>query len=766
MHLRLLLVIAIARSVLAFDTVSVTVNGAAEPPFYVTSHLYSPDGSMRIHGCSDGLLRMYDITDTSRHTDIPINTAATIRIQFTLDNTTLLAFQSDSTLFRVEPVSGTVAHCAITKSSVWNTAAFSPDGKKCVVFVPKDSSHVLVDLESGVERTCLDGLPKPVLTNGIRFTPSGDRLLIIIPADSSVQLRSTANDSLLHRYKFGSYVVEAAAFSPDAEKFVVPLYDPYSQPQNSLVIINVETGDTIRSIPAQTAQFGIGLRWTCNGLSFSPDGSEIIAGDDDQIAVWSAETGSRLWSQRYGHTHDSYSCWFTPDSKSVVIHRTDAGAGFDSLTRWDFAGNKKTVLSSQTYWPPIQVSGFSSTGDVVHLGCYYYDATNPGADYQEWDSVVCWNATTNTRILPANYQEHGATVNWFFTPNGNRLVKIGYTRTSPRKMNQVAIFDFPGSGKELLTVDIKGQLTISQDRQFIYLFDSTTWKSIDLTTLDSTKKQFSLPDGWTAGVVHRQTNLVFASLQQQKSQFDTVFYRAGIWNLETGVCINQFLTAAHSWMDHGPIGIDAAFLPDGNTIVISDAGYTYDTSGVALFDIHSGKRLLSYPYARGNLDFSLTPDGKQLIVGAPAQNPGVFCFDATSGGLQRVYTTNYSLAALHSNPFPLNPVQQRQFIFGNKTGELPPVTAVVVKHKKGGHDALRILSVTKKNVTFILPDTYRDAALSIYLLNGRLVARTVLLHGTPQKQSIPLPGLSQGVYTYRVRNSDHTWDAKGKFVVP
>jgi WD40 repeat protein len=389
----------------------------------------------------------------------------------------------------------------------------------------------------------------------------------------------------------------------------------------------------------------------------------------------------------------------------------------------------------------------------------------------EWDSIVCWNGVTGKEIMPRKYRQHNTTnssTEWIFSPDGKKLVQKGFSPPPDGQLNQLSIYDLTDAGKLLLTTPVPGRLAFSQDRRFIYQFDTTSCKIIDLSTLDSTVKPFVLPAEWLPVTIQQETGIMCAFSQKQKGTFDTAFFYAGVWNLETGVCNYQFLTGAHSWMDSGSGFSHAAFLPDGNGIVIGEGGaYAYDTTSVALFDIPTGKRLLKYPYVRGGgLNCSLTPDGKQLIVGMQDErHPGIYCFDARSGGLQRFFKTGYRRIR-DTQPFTFNPVQPRQFLSDSKVWELPPVTAVSVPPQKGVHAALRILAVSQKRVSFMLPNTYHDATVSIYTLNGRMIAQAVLPRGFSRQQSISLPGLSQGVYAYRVGNSDHSLCAEGKFLLP
>ena len=299
----------------------------------------------------------------------------------------------------------------------------------------------------------------------------------------------------------------------------------------------------------------------------------------------------------------------------------------------------------------------------------------------------------------------------------------------------------------------------------MYFFDSSTYTTIDLTTMDSVKRLFSVPDSWEIKAVNPASNLVLAFINRQKSKFDSCIVFAGVWSMETGECLKTFPAGAHSWMDYPVADMEGMFLPDGNHVIIKGGGgYNYDTIGMALFDLTSGKKAFDYPIVKGVPDCALTPDATELLVGMDAY--GIYCFDALSGSLLRFYRTPYTRVPFLSAAFPMNPAHPRQFIAGNKIWELPAALSVHPALQKTERAPMRVLSATPQRLLLSLPARATQATLKIYQSNGRMIAQSAPGPGDFPTFSLALPGLAPGLYLYRFDAVEKALCGRGVFMVP
>jgi WD40 repeat protein len=119
--------------------------------------------------------------------------------------------------------------------------------------------------------------------------------------------------------------VRAAAFSPDGSRIVTGGDD-----------------QTARVWDARSGALALTLKGHRSGgvsAAFSPDGSRIVTGGDDQTAkVWDARSGALVLTLK-GHT-DAVQAAFSPDGSRIVT------ASGDSARVWDAQPFKPEELAS------------------------------------------------------------------------------------------------------------------------------------------------------------------------------------------------------------------------------------------------------------------------------------------------------------------------------------------------------------------------------------------------------------------------------------
>ncbi len=106
--------------------------------------------------------------------------------------------------------------------------------------------------------------------------------------------------------------VWSAAFSPDGTRILTGSDDQTAR------VWDATTGTTLLELRGHTS--GV------ISAAFSPDGSRIVTGSDDQTArVWDATTGTTLLELR-GHTESVESAAFSPDSTRILTSSDDQSA--------------------------------------------------------------------------------------------------------------------------------------------------------------------------------------------------------------------------------------------------------------------------------------------------------------------------------------------------------------------------------------------------------------------------------------------------------
>src|SRR5712675_120186 len=135
----------------------------------------------------------------------------------------------------------------------------------------------------------------------------------------SVKSGKTANWPVLQNIFHGhSRTVNSVAFSPNGSRIVSGSED------NTIRLWDAETGDPIGK-PLEGHSRGV------YSVAFSPDGSRIVSGSVDKtIRLWDAETGDPIDKPLEGHSSGVLSVAFSPDGCHIV-----SGSSDKTIRLWD-----------------------------------------------------------------------------------------------------------------------------------------------------------------------------------------------------------------------------------------------------------------------------------------------------------------------------------------------------------------------------------------------------------------------------------------------
>src|SRR5262249_55947895 len=194
-------------------------------------------------------------------------------------------------------------------------------------------------------------------------------------------------------------------------------------------------GDVFINLPGEVkvwdAQKGGKALLELNGItsgrstvSFSPDGTRVVTGDEHGTTVVDAKTGTVLLKlhQQVRDTGGSQEMWigrgvqsasFSPDGTRIVT--TGGTRPFGEVTVWDArTGAELLALNGHTSW--VMTSAFSPDGTRIITGSV--DGT-----------AKVWDARTGTGRLELPGQRHGVS-SVSFSPDGARLVTASGERTA------------------------------------------------------------------------------------------------------------------------------------------------------------------------------------------------------------------------------------------------------------------------------------------------------------------------------------------------
>lgn len=280
--------------------------------------------------------------------------------------------------------------------------AYSPDGTQLAT--AGDSTEIkLWDTRTGNLINTLNGHAKTVWS--IAFSPDGTRL-VSGSRDGTVRIWSTHGDNDLTLGGHAGFV-HCVAFSSDGKQL--------ASGSESVILRDAQTGN---------AKFRLkGLTDKVNELSFSPNGSRLATGaDDNTVRLWNTETGEEV-AVMTGHTGSVTGVAYSPDGKNLVSSSRDG-----TIKLWDVHAHKETATLTGHQGTVYDVA-FSPNGSC--FASAGYDTT-----------VKLWDAATGSEIR--TFTGHTGLVRTVaFDPAGKRLVSGGYD-------TKIRVWDV-ASGKQIAT---------------------------------------------------------------------------------------------------------------------------------------------------------------------------------------------------------------------------------------------------------------------------------------------------------------------------
>ena len=180
--------------------------------------------------------------------------------------------------------------------------------------------------------------------------------------------------------------VNSVAFSPDGSHVVSGSDD------NDVLIWNVATGEIEKNLGRH---FSI-----VNSVSFSPDGSHVVSGsDDNSVLIWNVTTGE-LEKKLQRHFGNVNSVAFSPDGSHVV-----SGSHDDGVLIWNVATGK---LEKRLRGHFDNVNSVAFSPDGSHVAC------------GSGGSICIWNLETSE--CEAELKGHSGSVNSVvFSPDGSHV---------------------------------------------------------------------------------------------------------------------------------------------------------------------------------------------------------------------------------------------------------------------------------------------------------------------------------------------------------
>ncbi|CUA68568.1 Cell surface glycoprotein 1 [Rhizoctonia solani] len=342
---------------------------------YISSVVFSPDGSRIISGCTNGLVCTWDV----HQRNLPSTSMSTVSIdimsaKFSSGGMRFVTGSKDGLLHIWDSYTGELsvgpikAHKGeIVAVDFWNDRVVSGSKDGTVsVWNALSGDVVLASVTTGLNKT----------VTAVAYSPNGNLIVTASRAnlDSVVEVNlwdAHTGTRVLGPLNDASVHISTIQFSPDGTRIagitgslysetVVwdasdgrEVYEPYesriearsiSYSPNGAFIALGQINDTITIWDAYTGTEELkqltghsGWVWS---VHFSPDSTRLVSSTDEQIWIWDVQTGQMLFELPHGHEQHIISVAYLPDGTRIISISYDG-----SVRIHDARTNQERALS-------------------------------------------------------------------------------------------------------------------------------------------------------------------------------------------------------------------------------------------------------------------------------------------------------------------------------------------------------------------------------------------------------------------------------------
>lgn len=335
-----------------------------EPPRTIPtgSRVYSvqwspPNGATLVTGTDDKLVRLWDATSLKSLRLFKGHKAAVNSVAFSPDGTQIASgsasdFSGNGSLKIWDATSGQCLHTAFAYNDV-SSVAYSPDGRYIATGILYIYSPVKIwDAASGQHLQTLARNKNLCGVRSVAFSPADQSHVASVHLDNSARVWDLATGECLYNLTAPNgrdYVVQSLTFSPDGRHIATGSGPSGLHADFALIRLwDAASGQCLRTL----GQHSTGNITYVTSVAFSPDGSKLASGaDDNTVRVWDLASGECLHTLT-GHSHSVNSVAFSPCGRYI------ASASDDTTVKiWDAgpAQSSANSSSSQRNWKEVFV---------------------------------------------------------------------------------------------------------------------------------------------------------------------------------------------------------------------------------------------------------------------------------------------------------------------------------------------------------------------------------------------------------------------------
>ncbi len=543
---------------------------------------FSPDGRYALSGGADGVF----LWEVATGREVRRFSCHDGGLAFSPDGRQFLSVGGDNDVRLWDVQTGKVLRVLKGHTSFLNRVEFSPDGRRALSG-SSDGTVRLWDLESGNELRRF-----PVGAVGVAFSPDGRRALSGGRWDSLVRLWDVETGAEVRQLRGHTGPVTDVVFLPGGRQALSCSHD------QTLRLWDLDSGAEIRVFSGHT-HFVQNLAITWDGRY------AMSASADKTVRLWDLRNGKELHCFT-GHTDDVLGVAISPDGKFGL------SGSFDKTVR----------LWRLPDLPPAEKVGEfrrfeGHTREVWHVALSADGrlALSVGAD----QTARLWKVATGEQLYCfEGMREDNLGVVFFARRQDGLLRKAAAARSAPgtwpRAGPREPLRSQPDCGRiRSLAISADGRKLLAGGIHAAVLFDIQTGK--ELQRLDKS--------GWIhcAALSPDATQILTGA---DGLHFGPPLMR--LWDAKTGQEIRRF--AGHTKIIH-----DVAFSPDNKRCVSCGS---YGDHTLRVFDLASGKELLSIPHPDGLQRGAFLPDGRGFFTTC---NDGVlYLWDVHNG--QKLHSFN------------------------------------------------------------------------------------------------------------------------------
>ncbi len=380
----------------------------------VRSLTFSPDGSTIVAGTDLGPLHFWDAATGLRRAKFTGHTSIVSSIAYSPDMTTIASASEDDTV-RLWDVATGKTKATLTGHTEWVTSVnYSPDGTT-IATASLDDTVRLWDAFSGNHIDTLTGHEHYALS--VEYSPNGNTIVsrgwdgvIFWHVDEE-------NDAVIMKGRIPK--VSSPIYSSDGTTIAVGSHDGTVYLYDAA---DVETDNKLDPRTDAKSLLSGHKKWAAC-LTYSPDGTTVVTGNEDGVHLWDATTGQHNATYK-GHTSIVSSVALSPDGTTIIGGSVDRGVHFWKAETGQYNRHR---IENHIHSSILANRPKKSLLEFVTSAIYSPDGTIIASAINEF-SIHLWDASTgqhiNSLIGHTDYIHSIA-----FSPDGNTIASVSSDKT-------------------------------------------------------------------------------------------------------------------------------------------------------------------------------------------------------------------------------------------------------------------------------------------------------------------------------------------------